>query len=111
MKTSEVLGSLPLNPTYVAKFSSYSTRCHRASLGSLTRPTGRDITRSVDAVLDPQSMVVQDLFCCEDAHAQERSLCPQMLASVKPGEVWIADRNFCTRSVLFGIEQRQADFL
>ena len=25
MKTSEVLGSLPLNPTYVAKFSSYST--------------------------------------------------------------------------------------
>ena len=26
MKTSEVLGSLPLNPTYVAKFLSYSTR-------------------------------------------------------------------------------------
>ena len=25
MKTSEVLGSLPLNPTYVAKFLSYST--------------------------------------------------------------------------------------
>ena len=26
MKTSEVLGSLPLNPTYAAKFLSYSTR-------------------------------------------------------------------------------------
>lgn len=63
------------------------------------------------AVLDPQSMLVQDLFCCEDAHAQERSLCPQMLSSVNPKEVWIADRNFCTRSVLFGIDQRQAYFI
>ncbi|HEY9664368.1 MAG TPA: transposase [Allocoleopsis sp.] len=60
------------------------------------------------AVLDPQSRLVQDLFCCEDAHAQERSLCPQMLSSVQPREVWIAERNFCTRTVLFGIDQRQA---
>jgi hypothetical protein len=63
------------------------------------------------AVLDPQLMLVQDLFCCEDAHAQERSLCPALLESVKPLEVWIADRNFCTRSVLFGIDQRQGYFI
>jgi hypothetical protein len=63
------------------------------------------------AVLDPQLMLVRDLFPCEDAHAQERSLCPELLTSVKPREVWIADRNFCTRSVLFGIEQRQAYFI
>jgi IS4 transposase len=60
------------------------------------------------AILDPESMLVLDLICCEDAHAQERSLCPQVLSTVKPGEVWIGDRNFCTRSVLFGIDQRQA---
>lgn len=63
------------------------------------------------AVLDPQLMLVRDLFPCEDAHAQERSLCPELLASVKPREVWIADRNFCTRAVLFGIHQRQAYFI
>jgi hypothetical protein len=63
------------------------------------------------AVLDPQLMLVRDLFPCEDAHAQERSLCPELLASVKPSEVWIADRNFCTRPVLFGIHQRQAYFI
>lgn len=63
------------------------------------------------AVLDPQLMLVRDLFPCEDAHAQERSLCPELLVSVKPREVWIADRNFCTRLVLFGIHQRQAYFI
>jgi hypothetical protein len=63
------------------------------------------------AVLDPQLMLVRDLFPCEDAHAQERSLCPELLTCVKPGEVWIADRNFCTRLVLFGIHQRQAYFI
>lgn len=63
------------------------------------------------AVLDPQLMLVRDLFPCEDAHAQERSLCPELLASVKPSEVWIADRNFCTRPVLFGIHQRHAYFI
>ena len=62
-------------------------------------------------MLDPQLMLVRDLFPCEDAHAQERSLCPELLTCVKPGEVWIADRNFCTRLVLFGIHQRQAYFI
>lgn len=105
-------GSAPLLPGYeirIADGNHLGATEHRVAVLQDQR-AGALPGQSI-AVLDPQSMVVQDLFCCEDAHAQERSLCPQMLASVQPGEVWIADRNFCTRSVLFGIEQRQADFI
>ena len=47
-------------------------------------------------VLDPQAMLVTDVFPCEDGHAQERSLLDQVLETIRSGEVWIADRNFCT---------------
>ena len=63
------------------------------------------------AVLDPEQMLVSDIFPCEDAHAQERSLLPQMLATVSANEVWIADRNFCTRETLVKIDRRQAYFI
>ena len=62
-------------------------------------------------VLDPQRMLLSDIFPCEDAHAQERSLLPQVLESVEPGEVWIADRNFCTSAFLFGLLWRGAAFV
>jgi len=54
------------------------------------------------AVLDPDWMLVRDLIPCEDGHAQERSLFTQVLDTVNPGQVWIADRNLCTRLLLFG---------
>lgn len=57
-------------------------------------------------VLDPQAMLVTDVFCCEDGHAQERSLLDSVLEGIRPGEVWIADRNFCTTDFLFGIARR-----
>jgi hypothetical protein len=63
------------------------------------------------AVLDPQQKLVLDVFPCEDGHAQELSLFPEILQTVNPEEVWIADRNFCTRSFLLGIAQRQAYFV
>ncbi|MEY4519962.1 MAG: hypothetical protein RLZZ499_2562 [Cyanobacteriota bacterium] len=63
------------------------------------------------AVLDPQKMLVTDVFPCEDAHAQERSLFPTILETVQAKQVWIADRNFCTNAFLIGISQRDAYFL
>jgi hypothetical protein len=57
------------------------------------------------AVLDPQKMLVTDVFPCEDAHAQERSLFPTILETVQAKQVWIADRNFCTSAFLIGISQ------
>src|SRR4051794_20767589 len=62
-------------------------------------------------VLDPQAMLVADVFPCEDGHAQERSLLDQVLETVRPGEVWIADRNFCTTGFLFGIDRRGGYFV
>ena len=63
------------------------------------------------AVLDPEQMLVTDLFPCEDAHAQERSLLPAVLETVLETQVWIADRNFCTRAFLIGIAERFAYFI
>jgi hypothetical protein len=61
-------------------------------------------------VLDPQAMLVTDVFPCEDGHAQERSLLDQVLETIRPGEVWVADRNFGTTDFLFGISDREGSF-
>jgi hypothetical protein len=62
-------------------------------------------------VLDPSLMLAIDVFPCEDGHAQERALLPEVLETVQPRDVWIDDRNFCTRGFLFGIAQRQGCFV
>jgi IS4 transposase len=62
-------------------------------------------------VLDPQSMLVTDVFPCEDGYAQERSLLDSVLEAISPGEIWIADRNFCTTDFLFGIARRGSAFV
>jgi Transposase DDE domain len=61
--------------------------------------------------LDPARMLVVDIFPDEDGHAQERASLPGVLGSVRPGDLWVADRNFCTTDFLFGIAARQACFL
>jgi IS4 transposase len=62
-------------------------------------------------VLDPELHLVLDVFPCEDGHAQERSLLPQVLETVQRGDLWVADRNFCTTMFLFGILSRRAHFV
>jgi IS4 transposase len=62
-------------------------------------------------VLDPQAMLVTDVFPCEDGHARERSLLDQVLETIRSGEVRIADRNFCTTGFLFGIARRGGSFV
>jgi len=49
---------------------------------------------------DPDLGLVVDLMACEDAHASERA-----------GELWIADRHYCTRTVLRGLEDAGACFI
>lgn len=63
------------------------------------------------AVLDPELMLATDMFPCRDAYAQERSLLPEVLETVQAGELWIADRNFCTQPFAFGLIDRGASFL
>jgi hypothetical protein len=52
--------------------------------------------------------VVTDVFPCENGHAQERSLFGAVLDTVEAGDLWIADRNFCTRTFLCEINKRGA---
>jgi IS4 transposase len=62
-------------------------------------------------VLDPDQRLILDVFPCEDAHAQERSQLLPVLETMKPKELWIADRNFCTSLFLFQTAANQAFFL
>src|SRR4051794_10065470 len=62
-------------------------------------------------VLDPERMLIDDVVLCEDGHAQERSMTEAVLALVRPGDVWIKDRNFCTTAFLFGIGRRGGAFV
>jgi hypothetical protein len=54
-------------------------------------------------IFDPEAMLVVEAILCEDGHAQERSMTEEILALVGSKDLWIADRNFCTTSLLFGI--------
>jgi Transposase DDE domain len=62
-------------------------------------------------VFDPEPMLVIEAIPCEDGHAQERSMTEQVLVLVRPGELWVADRNFCTTALLFGIVERGGSFV
>lgn len=62
-------------------------------------------------ILDPSLMQAIDVLPCEDGHAQERSLTESLLGCVAPRDVWVADRNFCTTRLLFGIAEREAFYV
>jgi IS4 transposase len=62
-------------------------------------------------VYEPRLGVVSDVVPCEDGHAQERSVFGAVLGTVQAGDLWIADRNFCTREFLCGIDRRGASFI
>lgn len=62
-------------------------------------------------VLDPALMLIVDVLPWEDAHDQERALLEQIVPKVRPRDLWIDDRNFCTTKFLFGIHRQQGCFL
>jgi hypothetical protein len=62
-------------------------------------------------VWEQRRRLVCDAFLTEDGHASERSLLSEVLATVKPYDVWIADRNFCTIDFMCGIWDRRARFV
>ena len=61
--------------------------------------------------MDAQRELIVDLVPCEDGHAQERSLLPELLERLRAGIVLVADRNFCTSKFLFGLAAREAFFV
>ncbi len=55
--------------------------------------------------------MISDVYCCEDSYTQERHIMREVFANIQAGELWIADRNFCTSAILRQIGQRGALFV
>lgn len=62
-------------------------------------------------VFDQAKGLVRDVFLTEDGQAQERSLIGRVLETVERGDLWIADRNFCTLSLIFAMHRQGACFV
>jgi hypothetical protein len=60
---------------------------------------------------DPQWEVATEVIPCEDAYAQERALLPEVVPMVAERACIVAERNFCTLGVLFGVARRKAFFV
>ena len=71
------------------------------------------------AALPCQALVVRDyqtgLLCRmvpgEDAHDNERALFPALYDAIRPGDVWLGDRNFATAGFLAAVVDRAATFV
>jgi hypothetical protein len=77
----------------------------------LRETTGRALPGKSLVVYEPAQGLVTDVFPCENGHAQERSLFGPLLKTVEAGDLWIEDRDFCTRDLLCDIDKRGAFFI
>jgi Transposase DDE domain len=77
----------------------------------LREAKGRALPGKSLVVYEPARGLVSDVFPCENGHAQERSLFGPLLNTVRSGDLWIEDRNFCTRDFLCEIDNRGAFFV
>lgn len=62
-------------------------------------------------VYEPDMGLVTDIVAVEDAHAQERSAMAPLIEKTQAGDLWLADRNFCTGPILQGWHQAGACFI
>ena len=62
-------------------------------------------------IYQPDINMIWDVFPCEDAHAQERRIIPELIAQATAGQLYIGDRNFCTTINLLDFHARGAAFL
>jgi hypothetical protein len=77
----------------------------------LRRSWAAALPGKVLAVYEQELDLVTRVFLTPDGHAQERSLLDDVLATVCTGDLWIADRNFCTFKFLFEIDNKNAAFV
>lgn len=59
-------------------------------------------------VYDPDSALVCDIVCCEDAHESERTGAAALIERAEVRQVWIGDRHFCTPAIMQGLAERDA---
>lgn len=109
----EMSGELPaLLPGYQVRIldgNHLAATQHR--LKELRTLRGGPLPGQALAVLDPQTKLITKVYPCEDGHTQERSILLDVIEDLQPGEVWIADRNFCTSLFLFEIALNRSYFI
>ena len=59
------------------------------------------------AILDPDKRLMVDMIPCEDAHASECTMIPEIASLARAGEVWMGDRKFGTYGMMFSIAKEQ----
>jgi hypothetical protein len=102
----------PLLPGYRVKFldgNCIEATEHRLTVLRDTR-AGALPGKSL-VVFDAELGIALDVFPCEDGDTQERALLTAVAATIQPGDVWIADRNFCVLSFLFNLHRKSACFV
>lgn len=105
-------GLPPLVPGYRVRFldgNHLAATEHR--LAELRLTWAAPLPGIVLAVLDQEQMTVTDVLLTEDGQAQERSLLEDVYPLVRPRDIWVADRNFCTVGFLFAILNRDGFFV
>jgi IS4 transposase len=80
-------------------------------LGALREVQAAALPGKSLVVYEPACGLVTDVVPCEDGHAQERSLFKALLRTAQAGDLWIADRNFCTREFLAELDSHGAFFV
>lgn len=80
-------------------------------LGPLREHRGAALPGQSLVVFDPDAGLVVDLVAWEDAHASERVGAAVLLDQARPEQVWVADRHFCTRTLLDGWDGAGACFV
>jgi len=80
-------------------------------LAPLREHRGAALPGQTLVVYDPDSGLVTDIVASEDAHQSERASVAPLLDSAQPGQLWIADRHFCTRVIMQGWDEAHASFI
>jgi len=62
-------------------------------------------------IYEPEYEMATSIVACEDGHAQERSLFGSIKERVEKNDLFIMDRNFCVRSLLGNIIEKDGYFL
>jgi len=105
----ELPSPLPGYPVRILDGNHLAASEHR--LKELRTIRGGPLPGQALVVLDPQTKLMTAVYPCEDGHAQERSILLDLFVDLEPGEVWIADRNFCTSMFIDELAEKQAFFV
>ena len=114
-RLTPMMAALPASPT----LSGYALRVldgnhlpgSNKRLAVLRGHRGATLPGQSIVVYDPDSGLATDLIAGEDAHQSERTLALPVLQGAGPGQAWIADRHFCTRTLLVGWDEAEACFI